>query len=257
VAQSYLGTLRAHAVPEAYGFVNARRIDEQPASAPVLDAWRAAGYPLANHTYSHMNINQPPALQAWLDDVKAGEGAIAARMHGADWHYLRFPFLAAGKDQARHVDAAAWLAAQGYRIADVSVSFNDWAYTDVYARCMAKGASAAIATIKVQYLKGVDDEIVRMKAVSQRVYGRMIPQVLLTHMGAWSALTLPEVMAKLDAAGARYVPLAQAQSDPAYREPSRKAGDGMLMERMAFEKGISTADIPGSAPLANLDAMCR
>jgi peptidoglycan/xylan/chitin deacetylase (PgdA/CDA1 family) len=257
VAQSYLDTLKAHAVPEAYGFVNARRIDEQPASAPVLDAWRAAGYPLGNHTYSHMNINQAPTLQAWLDDVKSGEAAIASRMQGADWRYLRFPFLAAGNDPARHDGAAAWLKERGYRIADVSVSFNDWAYTDVYARCMTKGDNTAIAAMKAQYLKGVDDAIVRMQTLSQRVYGRMIPQVLLTHMGAWSALTLPEVMAKLDAAGARYVPLSRAQSDAVYRESGRKAGEGMLMERTAFEKSIGIGDIPGPAPFANLDAMCR
>ena len=57
----------------------------------------------------------------------------------------------------------------------------------------------------------MDAGIARMKALSERVYGRVIPQVLLTHMGAWSAATLPGVMARLDAAGARYVPLAQAQ----------------------------------------------
>lgn len=42
-----------------------------------------------------------------------------------------------------------------------------------------------------------------MKTMSQAVYGRMVPQVLLTHLGAWSAATLPQVMEKLDAAGAR------------------------------------------------------
>jgi hypothetical protein len=257
IADSYIATLKAHGVAQAWGFVNARRLAEQPGSSPVLDAWRRAGYPLGNHTFSHMGLSQAPSLQAWQDDLKAGEPAIAARMKGQDWHVLRFPFLDGGNDPARHDAAAAWLRAEGYRIADVSISFDDWAYTEAYGRCLAKGDQAAIADMKADYLRRVDAAIVRTKALSQRVYGRMVPQVLLTHLGAWSAATLPDVMAKLDAAGARYVSLEQAQSDAAYREPSPRAGVGVLMERRAQDAGIDLAGVPAGAPLPKLDAVCR
>jgi peptidoglycan/xylan/chitin deacetylase (PgdA/CDA1 family) len=257
IAQSYADTLKQHGVPEAYGFVNAKRIAEAPASEPVLDVWRNAGYPLGNHTFSHMNIDQAPSLQAWLDDVKAGEPPIASRMAGADWHYLRYPFLAAGSTPDRHDGALAWLKQNGYKVADVSVSFDDWAYSEAYGRCVSKGDNAGIEVMKAQYFKGVDASIARMKAVSQRVYGRMIPQVLLTHMGAWSAATLPTVMEKLDAAGAHYVPLAQAQADPAYGEAGPRAGNGVVMDRKAQQSHVDLRDIPAAAPVNNLDAMCR
>ena len=255
IALSYIATLKEHRVPQAWGFVNAKRIAQQPASEAVLDEWRKAGYPLGNHTYSHLGLSQAPSLQAWIDDAVAGEPAVAARMAGADWRVLRFPFLDGGADQARHDGAAAWLAAHGYRIADVSLSFDDWAYTDAYARCLDKGDQAAIAAMKDSYLKRVDAAIVRTRALSQRVYGRMIPQVLLTHLGAWSAVTLPEVMVRLDAAGARYVTLARAQSDPAYAQP----GGGSLIARVAKEKGVTlTADAaPGAAPQLDIKGLCR
>jgi peptidoglycan/xylan/chitin deacetylase (PgdA/CDA1 family) len=257
IARSYLDTLAAHKVPEAYGFVNAKRIREQPASEAVLDAWRQAGYPLGNHTYSHMNLNGAPSLQAWLDDVKAGEPAIESRMRGADWHYLRYPFLSAGSDPARHDGALAYLKLNGYRVADVSVSFDDWAYTEAYGRCLDKGDSASIDAMKRQYLSRVDASIRRMKALSQRVYGRMVPQVLLTHLGAWSAATLPDVMARLDAAGAHYVTLAQAQADAAYEVTGPSSGDGVLMDRKARDSGIGIGDIPGPAALGNVETLCR
>jgi hypothetical protein len=257
IADSYIATLKAHGVPRAWGFVNAKRLAEQPGSSPVLDAWRRAGYPLGNHTFSHMGLSQAPSLQAWQDDVKAGEPGIAARMAGQDWHVLRFPFLDGGNDPARHDAAAAWLRAEGYRIADVSISFDDWAYTEAYGRCLARGDQAAIADMKADYSRRVDAAIVRTRALSQRVYGRMVPQVLLTHLGAWSAATLPDVMAKLDAAGARYVSLEQAQSDAAYREPSPRAGVGVLMERRAQDAGIDLAGVPAGAPLPKLDGVCR
>jgi len=257
ITRSYIATLKQHGVPEAWGFVNARRIAEQPASAAALDDWRRAGYPLGNHAFSHLGLSQAPSLQAWQDDVAAGEAAVAARMEGRDWHVLRYPFLDAGSDPARHAAAAAWLKARGYRIADVSISFDDWAYTEAYARCLDKGDESAISAMKAGYLRRADQIIARTRAVSERVYGRMIPQVLLTHLGAWSAATLPDVMAKLDAAGARYVPLDRAQADPAYREPSPRAGNGVLMERRAQDAGIALDGLPAVEPVAPLDTVCR
>jgi hypothetical protein len=64
-------------------------------------------------------------------------------------------------------------------------------------------------------------------------------------------------MAKLDAAGARYVSLEQAQSDAAYREPSPRAGVGVLMERRAQDAGIDLAGVPAGVPLPKLDGVCR
>lgn len=257
IARAYIATLKAHGVAQAWGFVNARRIAEQPASEAVLDDWRRAGYPLGNHSASHLGLSKAASLQAWEDDVAAGEAAIAGRMRGQDWRVLRYPFLDAGGDAARHDGAAHWLKGRGYRIADVSISFDDWAYTDTYARCLDKGDAAAVARMRTDYLKRVDQAIVRTRAMSQRVYGRVIPQVLLTHLGAWSAATLPEVLARLDAAGARYVPLEQAQGDPAYHEPSPHAGNGVLMERRARDAGISLEGLPAVDPVTPLEKLCR
>jgi peptidoglycan/xylan/chitin deacetylase (PgdA/CDA1 family) len=257
IARAYIAALKAHGVPEAYGFVNAKRIEETPASEPVLDLWRAAGYPLGNHTYSHLGLSRAPSLEAWEEDAKRGEPAIAKRMQGQDWHVLRYPFLDAGNTPARHDGALAWLQKEGYRIADVSISFDDWAYTDPYARCLAMGDAAGAAALKTDYLRRVDEAIARMPALSRRVYGRVIPQVLLTHLGAFSAATLPDVLRRLDAAGAHYVTLAQAQADPAYSEPSPQSGNGALMERRAADAHIDLAGLPPLSPAMNLDAACR
>jgi hypothetical protein len=62
----------------------------------------------------------------------------------------------------------------------------------------------------------------------------MIPQILLIHIGAFASITLDDVMKRLDAAGARYVTLAQAQTDPAYAQP----GSGTVVARAAKERGM-------------------
>lgn len=257
IADRYIHALKQHRVPDAYGLVNVAKLQRDTDGAAVLDRWRHAGYPLANHSYSHMNLNRAPSLEAWKADVVTGEEEIAGRMEGADWRYFRFPNMAAGKDKAQHDSAMAFLKQRGYRIAEASVSFDDWAYSDAYARCLRKGDRASIAAMKAQYLKGVDEGIVRMKALSHAVYGRMIPQILLTHLSAWGAATLPDVLARLDAAGARYVGLAQAQSDPAYRTPDPWAGNQLLMDRAARQRKIDMEDIPRALSPVDPKTFCR
>jgi peptidoglycan/xylan/chitin deacetylase (PgdA/CDA1 family) len=255
IAQAHLDAFKAHKVTEAFGFVNAAKLKDNPEGDALLDAWRKAGHPLGNHTASHLNLERAPSLEAWIADVEAGEPAVASRMQGQFWRWLRFPNLTVGS--TRRDGALAYLRDKGYRVADVSLAFSDWSYTDTYARCVAKGDTAAIQAMKDQYFKAVERGIADMKASSKRVYGRVIPQVLLTHLGGWSAATLPGVLARLDAAGARYITLEQAQSDPAYAEP----GGGSIITRTAKAKGISLADLSApdasAAPPLDLKSLCE
>ena len=56
VAKSILATLKREGLPPVYGFVNGVALEDTPSEAGVLRAWRAAGQPLGNHTYSHPNL---------------------------------------------------------------------------------------------------------------------------------------------------------------------------------------------------------
>ncbi|SDF73759.1 MULTISPECIES: hypothetical protein [unclassified Duganella] len=78
--------------------------------------------------------------------------------------------------------------------------------------------------------------------------------MLLTHLGGWSAVTLPDVMARLDAAGARYVTLQQAQADPAYAE----TGSSSLVARAPKQRGMTLA-VPeqSSEPALDVKSLCR
>lgn len=256
IARSHIETFKAHGVAEAFGFVNAAKATDAETNA-VLDAWRAAGHPLGNHTATHLNLEKADTLKAWIADLEAGEPAVAERMKGQDWRYLRFPNLTAGTRPERHDGAAAYLAAHGYKVAHVTFSFSDWSYSDAYARCLARNDQAAIRTMEDQYLRGVDDGVARMRAVSQRVYGRMIPQVLLTHIGGWSAHMLPQVLDRLDAAGARYVTLEAAQKDPAYAEAQALPGGGGIMDRTAKARKIDLSGIVTPSEGVDPKTLCR
>src|ERR1043166_8493466 len=57
VANSILKTLKDYRAPKVYGFVNAKKLETHPDEIAVLKLWRAAGYPLGNHTYAHLSLN--------------------------------------------------------------------------------------------------------------------------------------------------------------------------------------------------------
>ncbi len=252
IAKMTLDAYAAHKVPRVYGYINAVHLKDDTDTAKVLQMWRAAGHPLGNHHVSHANVDAGTA-EGFIAGIEANEPVLSELMSGENWRSFRYPFLNAG-DATRGPVVAEWLKAHGYTIADVSMSFNDWAYTDTYARCVAKGDTAAIEAMKTRYLDEVRAQIVRGKAVSQKVYGRMIPQVLLTHIGGFGAIMLPQVLDELEKSGAKFVTLEEAQSDAAYAEPGLKSG--LVMERTAQAKGIDISAIANTS-VAGLDQMCR
>ncbi len=248
VAEAHLRAFKDAGVTQAWGFVNARGAEAE--GDAVLAAWRRAGHPLGNHAYSHMNLGRAASLEAWQADVIAGEALVAQHMAGADWRWFRYPNLSVGDGERRDA-ALAFLKARGYRIADVSLAFSDWDYTDAYARCKAAGDDAAVTHMTAHYLRGVDAGIAQALADSRAVFGREIPLVLLTHMGAFSAQTLPEALKRLSAAGARFVTLEQAQADPAYA----RFGGGSLLAREARARHTPLPPRLAAEPL-DLKALC-
>ena len=143
VAKSIIHALNAHHAPSVFGFVNAQDIAQTPADAEVLQLWRAAGYPLGNHTYSHPDANTVTAA-AFERDVLADEPTLRKYMGRHDWHWLRLPYLHEGDTPEKRQEIAGFLEAHKYRLAQVTLSFDDYAYNDPYARCMKKGNKAAV-----------------------------------------------------------------------------------------------------------------
>jgi hypothetical protein len=56
------------------------------------------------------------------------------------------------------------------------------------------------------------------------LFGREITQAMLMHVNELNADTLDQTLTLLESRGYRYVTLAEAQSDPAYRTPDTYVG---------------------------------
>lgn len=258
VAERVIQALHEAGVPPTYGFVNGVRIQENPADAAVLTLWRKAGNPLGNHTWSHMDLNKS-TLEAWEQDTLKNESVLAkASEAGDDWHWLRFPFLSEGDTPDKRAGARQFLAAHGYKIAAVTMSFGDYAWNEPYARCSAKGDTAAISELEKTYLAAAADDIQYRRALAKAAFGHDIPYVLLMHIGAMDARMLPRLLALYKSAGFRFVSLQQAESDPFYANDldPKLSSEPDTLEAAAKAKGVSPW--PSHAPLpAELNTLCR
>lgn len=199
----------------ATGFLNAGFGLDDPTSPAAITAWRAAGFPLGNHSYAHENLDQVGA-DAFLASVKKNERPLAAAAGRSDWHWFRYPFLAEGRDPAARDAVRARLATDGYRIAGVTMSFDDFAWNPVYAACAAKGDRAAVARLETGMLADAKAAALAARSRALAQVGHDIPYVLLMHVGALDAAILPRILAQYRAMGFRFTTLEKAEADPFY-----------------------------------------
>jgi peptidoglycan-N-acetylglucosamine deacetylase len=256
IARSIVAALAAAKAPPTFGFVNAKGLQEAPETAEFLQIWRGAGHPLGNHAYSHMDLHKN-TVAAFEQDIVAGEPALRAAMGDEDWRWFRYPYLREGDTLAKRHAIAGFLKGRGYRVADVTMSFDDYAYNEPYARCLARGDTAGIEWLKESYLRRADASISEGQRGAREIFGRDIAHVMLLHVGAFQMVMLTSFMDLLKDRGFTLVTLPEAQADPAYAADSDVATErgATLLERVRMVRGL--ANPPPDDFFAKIGEVCR
>ncbi len=243
-------------LPPVYGFVNGVQLEREPASSPMLEDWRKAGFQLGNHGWSHMNLNTSRAAD-WEQDVVKNEVLLASAAQGGDWHWFRYPFLAEGDTPEKQAETRKFLAARGYRIAGVTMSFGDYMWNEPYARCVANNDESGIGQLESSYLEAASQDADYRRAMARTLFGHDIPYVLLMHVGAFDARMLPRLLKLYRDKGFSFVTLEQAEQDPFYRvdlDPSLPSQPDMLEGAMQA-RGLTLPPPPKLS--LDVNGVCR
>ncbi|MGO9767918.1 MAG: polysaccharide deacetylase family protein, partial [Myxococcaceae bacterium] len=225
IHRQLLTVLQKHHVPSVYGFVVGAKLLEHPEDKDVLTAWLSAGYPLGNHTYTHVDAEKVSA-EDFLASVVANESVLSGLMGpGTEktWKVLRFPYLHAGADLEGRAVIRRVLQERGYRIAEVTVDFEDWAWNGPYARCLAKGSPKAVQVLADSYLDAAMAHLHWSADTAQRLFGAPIRHILLLHVGAFDAYMAEALLTAYENAGVKWVTLDVALQDAVYKEEPRPA----------------------------------
>jgi peptidoglycan/xylan/chitin deacetylase (PgdA/CDA1 family) len=260
ISHKIIEAMQTAHLPPAYGFINGVALDREPRSEPVLKDWHDAGFPLGNHTWSHMNLNTA-TLADWEADLLKNEPILETYADkyasGSDWHWLRYPYLAEGDTPEKRAAARQFLAAHHYRIAAVTMSFGDYMWNDPYARCVAKNDTAAIAQLESSYLDAASSDADFRRDLAKALFGHDIPYVLLMHVGALDARILPRLLALYKSKGFTFVTLEEAEKDPFYKtsvDPSLPFQPDLLEAAMQAKR----LPIPQpSKPTLDVSGLCR
>lgn len=238
IVKDVLGVLKAHHVPQVFGFVNSKRFEGNTDGADALKLWVVGGERVGNHTYSHMDLQQN-SPEAFERDIAQNEPALEL-LSREDWRWFRYPFLREGETVEKRRAVRSYLHDHGYRIAQVTIDYEDYAWNSPYARCIDKHDARLIEWLNSSYLSIASDYIDADREMARLVYGHDINHVLLLHLGAFSSTVLPQVLDMLQRKGLHPITLEDAESDPAYQAdpdaPTSKYGGSLLEQMMDVKK---------------------
>jgi peptidoglycan-N-acetylglucosamine deacetylase len=257
VAKIILKELKDARAPKVYGFINARKLEQHPEDMEVLNLWRSAGFPLGNHTYAHLSLNDSSADQ-FDQNVAADEPVLKSLMGHQNWHWFRYPYLWEGDTLEKRHAVRQYLKDHKYHIAQVSLDFEDYLWNGPYARCAEKNDAASIEWLKSSYMATAAEYIALGQSAAKLLYGRDIKHVLLLHIGGFETIMLPQLLDSLKRQGFRFITLPEAEKDAAYKsDPDLPLKEGgTLLDQMLEAKHLDLPPHP-EKPYDQLNAVCR
>jgi len=257
VTREMLAAFKAGKVPEVYGFINVGKQQAHPEDRKVLEIWREAGQPLGNHTLNHISLNNNPAA-AFEEEVAKNEATLEALMGGKDWRWFRYPYLDEGDTLEKRHEIRRYLKDRGYRIAQVTLDFEDYAWNGPYARCSEKKDEKAIAWLKESYLNTASEYMKLGRELSEQLFQRDIKYVLLMHIGAFDAQMLPQLLAQMKQQGFKFITLEEAQKDPAYDiDPDVVMKEGTILQEQIMQARSLPLPPHAEKPMKQLQELCR
>jgi len=257
IVKDVLAVLKQHKVPQVFGFINSKKLEGNADGTDALKLWVAGGERVGNHTYSHLDLHQN-APEAFERDIAQNEPVLEMLSGRDDWHWFRYPFLREGDTIEKRRAVRSYLLDHGYKIAQVTIDYEDYAWNTPYARCLGKQNARSIEWLNASYLSVASGYIDANREMARLVFGGDINHVLLLHLGAFSSTILPQVLDLLQQKGLHLVTLEEAESDPTYQSdpdaPSKLGGS--LLEQMMDVKKLPYPKAPPK-PFKDLASVCQ
>ncbi|HEU4778628.1 MAG TPA: polysaccharide deacetylase family protein [Steroidobacteraceae bacterium] len=259
-ASDTIKVLKKHRIAPSHGFINANKLERNPDGAKALQIWVNGGHPLANHTYTHLDLTKS-SIEDFQREILRNEPALELLMPEGgkhDWRWFRYPFLHEGDTLEKRRAIRAFLANNGYRIAQTTLDFEDYFWNSAHARCWMKKDEESLKWLHESYRTAARDFTRFQIENSRAVFGRDIHHVMLLHLGSFSSHILPGLFEILDDEGFEIVTLEEAQKDAAYEyDPDfAEARGGTLVELGMQAKKISWPANAPRIPRERLQTIC-
>jgi len=233
--QAILDTLSKHSIKAAF-FVIGRNVEEDEGKQ-LLTAWDRAGHLIANHTYSHRNLNAPEAdVKAYQDDILRAEALL--KDYRRFRKFLRFPMLKEGDTVAKRDAMRAFLAEHNYRNGHVTIDASDWYIEQRMIARLESNPAANVKPYRDYYLEHIWARAQYYNTLAQRVVGYQPKHTMLVHFNLLNALFLDDLIAMFKSKGWQPIDAEEAFTDPVFASKPNviPAGESLIWS-LAKEKG--------------------
>lgn len=210
--EKIIAALTAAKIPDALFFVKADYINEN--TSERLNQYVAAGFHLANHSYSHKSANELGALDYSADVYKAH---LQLKPFENVLPYHRFPYLHYGKDVATITTLQQSLADLGYKDGYVTVDNFDWYISSLLTKAVEEKKTINYDKARKFYVDTLYDSIEFYDAIAKKSLGRSPRHIMLLHENDAAALFVGDLIAHLRAKGWKIISPQQAYQDPIAR----------------------------------------
>ncbi|HEY2027735.1 MAG TPA: polysaccharide deacetylase family protein [Myxococcales bacterium] len=256
--QALLGALAKHHVVAGL-FVTSGNGANHPEGLALVRAWGEAGHLVGNHTVTHPDLNDKKvSLEAYEQELLDCDAVI--RKSKGYGKYFRFTYLREGNTPEKRDAMRAFLQKLGYRNAYVTLDTSDWRLNQALVEALRKDAKADLARFRKVYVGHLLQRAGAYRELSQKLFGRQVPQVILLHHNLIEALFLDDGVTALEDDCWEPTDPRIVYEDEIYRlHPGRPAPGQSLLLSVARSRGMDLKPYErlmddGDAEIAALNA---
>ena len=207
-AKSLVKKLKSVGVKDAVFFCNSSHLNEK--TKGILEYYNDQGYVIANHTHTHLSLNDVSFKEYRADFLKADD---TLSKYSNFSKLFRYPYLREGKDEARRDQMRKLLAKKGYQSAYITVDFSDWHLESLYRESLKNKEKVNLDKMRDLYISLAKESIEHYDALAQKYLGRSPKHVLLLHETDIAALFIADLVKSMRSWGWSIISSKDAYTD--------------------------------------------
>jgi peptidoglycan/xylan/chitin deacetylase (PgdA/CDA1 family) len=233
VNERILAALAKHKVKSVL-FVCGMRVDSD-AGHELVGAWDRGGHLIANHSYSHFNIDKV-ALTEFQADTLKNEPLITSYPRFS--RLFRYPMFKEGNTVDKRDGMRSFLEKHGYRIGRATVDASDWAISARLEDRLKNNTNADVSGYRDFFLHHIWERSQYYHSLARQVLGHPVRHTVLLHHNVLNALFLDDLVGMFVSKGWRPIDAEYAYADPIYdRQPKCLPAGESLIWGLAKETG--------------------
>lgn len=238
----------------AVGFVNEGKLfynqKLNPDQLDLVKHWLKNGYELGNHTYSHLDYNTA-SFKQFTRQILTGEKLTKPLSTATKlpWRYFRHPYLHVGATKEKADSLSNYLKTTNYIEAPVTIDNADYLFAKAYSNANKAKDTVYMKRIGDEYVSYMEAKITYFEKLTDQLFNRQIPQILLTHANLLNADYYDDLAEMYLRNDYEFVTLETALKDPAYQTEITAFGrwgiswlDRWALSREDFDKSILKED---------------